>query len=158
LRWDETDIMGGLDGALPMRRILVENLGMTFCCADCQADIEDRPRPQPKRWESPTPILGDWTRFNLPVCGICRHALPHQQMSGKHITLPADILTDEDGLEPGGYAACQECIRYWKTRGGYVDGQVPRVKGNARIEGEIGSVAVDEPMAVEQSFSEQFTI
>lgn len=129
LRWDETDIIGGIEGAQTIRRIFLEGVGQVFACIECRSRIEGFPCPPPHVWTQVPMILEGMLAKDLPCCGLCRHSLPYGVLHGKHFFIDASMLTPEDNVEPGGYALCQECIAYWKKRGALADGQVPKFKG-----------------------------
>lgn len=56
----------------------------------------------------------------MPICGLCRIALPWGQDQGTLIRLRAEVLAVEDleaGIEPGdAYVACHECVAHYRPR------------------------------------------
>lgn len=109
LRWDEEQ-----------RPTHIEGLGNAFCCPDCLAAARGLPKPEPRRYPvgcrmPQHPLKGD-PGSHLPVCGLCRIALPWGQDDGRLLRLRPEFVTEEDDVECGCYRACQECIAKWKPR------------------------------------------
>jgi len=105
LRWNESQDV-----------VYIQGVGMSLACASCQAKEAGLPSPQPRIYPVGTPVPrhrhGDG---DMPICGMCRKAL-FQNESCEAIRLRHEFLTDEDGLAPGAYMACRDCVARFRGR------------------------------------------
>lgn len=106
LRWDEE-----------ARPVFLEGIGNLFCCPDCQARARGEPPPEPRRYPvgSRIPRHPQRPDTDLPICGLCRKALPWGQDKGTNLRVRPEFVNG-DAVECGGYSACQECVAYWRPR------------------------------------------
>lgn len=106
LRWDEEQ-----------RPIFLEGVGQVWCCPDCQARAQGLPAPAPRRYPAGSRIPRHPRRNDgdMPLCGLCRLALPYGQEQGVYLRLRTEFLGDDDPT-PGSYVACNECVARWRPR------------------------------------------
>ncbi len=109
LRWDEEQ-----------RPVLLEGIGQVWCCPDCMANAQGLDPPKPKRYPVGSPIpnhplLPAHERADMPICGLCRIALPWGQDKGTLLRIRDEEILDEE-VSPGAYRVCSDCLRYWRPR------------------------------------------
>jgi len=108
LRWDEEQ-----------RLVMIDGVGNTYCCPNCQAEVRGEPVPVPNTYPPGTkiPKVGDGGfRHDMPICGLCRRALVYGQERGTDMRIRPEMLEDGDTVEPGGYCVCDECLNQWRPR------------------------------------------
>lgn len=118
VRWDES---------LSLTPVLAEVMPEVYeqqqlhACPDCVARAAGREPPEPRRYPRGQPVPRHPERnCDLPVCGLCRVALPWGQDRGEPMRLRADVLDADDlaaGILPGDcYVSCAACVAKYQGR------------------------------------------
>src|SRR5579884_1174995 len=95
------------DDPLATVQVMVNAATLTVAaCENCTARLTGQAEPEPRTYP---PGLN----YSFRVCGICRTAMPEQDL-GECIRLaPADV---SDGMAPGCYQACALCVQLFGPR------------------------------------------
>lgn len=139
LRWDETLELTWIEQ--PKETLPPLASGGTFCvtlaapapasnrqiyaCPDCVAKANDRPPPPVRSYPLGTrppqhPLKTD-SGSHMPICGLCRVALPWGQESGQMLRIHPEMIDDEavakfGTIRPVAYPMCDACVAWWRPR------------------------------------------
>lgn len=94
----------------------------THACPDCHALANGQEPPEPKTYPKGGKIPGHplQSSGDMPICGLCRKALPWGQSQGEPMRLRAECLDADDlaaGIVPGDcFVSCRGCIQKYRPR------------------------------------------
>ena len=144
LRWDERLAQATFSVEVSPGVSEIQN---AWGCPDCIAKVHGLEAPAPNRYPPGCRMprhpgqANSATPGDLPICGLCRVALPWGQQRGDHVRLPAEVLDESDlaaGITPGdAYELCGECLARYKPR------VVARLKRLCRVCGELDCQEAD---------------
>lgn len=146
LRWDETlrtvqvcqDNVPGMQFLVSLWGTVEEATVGAQACETCAAQLNGQQPPSPRRYPAgkPIPLHPDPVRArrgeHLPLCGLCRLALPEDEEVGRPIRLPVGV-----DCEPGLYQACHACRQRYE----------PAVRERLRQQGWFDDAAGRPPLA-----------
>ena len=110
IRWDES---------LSYRH--VPGVGGCYCCERCCAELDGVPVPEPKRYPQGCrmPFKPDTHPAQgavIPICGLCRVALPWGVDRGSHTRIREEMLLVGENVVVGGYVMGECCLKKWRPR------------------------------------------